>query len=123
MVPAYCQGRFGFRVNADGTWLVGPETNGRTVYGRLRESEHRTLKSTAERVLSSVPEPSVECHIHSAIPGVAEDVTLVAEGRTVVLRGAGGLLDSACAPGNAAADAALFALADRLMRRYYPRPF
>jgi hypothetical protein len=39
------------------------------------------------------------------------------------LQGAGGQLNSLCAPGHITAAVEFFALADALMRRYYPRPF
>jgi hypothetical protein len=123
MVPAYCRGRFGFHVTSDGTWLVGPEPGGRSLAGHLREAERRALQSATARVLDSIPTSYVECHVRPAIPGGGESVTISTQARTVVLRGAGGRLDPACAPGDATADARLFTLADRLMRRYYPRPF
>jgi hypothetical protein len=124
MVPAYCQGRFGFRVTGDGAFLVGPEPNGRSVSGHLRDAESRALRSAAAQVLAGVSASlSVECNIRPEIPGVGESVEVSANDRTVVLRGSGGRLGHGCAPGDATADARLFRLVDRLMRRYYPDPF
>ena len=123
MVPAYCQGRFGFRTTADGAFIGGPAPDGRLVSGYLREGESRALRSAARQVLAGINALSVECHISPEIPGVEESVVVLAQDRTVVLHGAGGLLGRGCAPGDAMADARLFALADRLMRRYYPNPF
>lgn len=123
MVPAYCRGRFGFRVTGDGAFLVGPEPNGRSVSGHLQNVESRRLRSAATRVLAGINARSVECNIRPEIPGVSENVDLSANGRTVVLRGGGGRLGPGCAPGDAMADARLFRLVDRLMRRYYPYPF
>lgn len=123
IVPVYCRGKFGFQMTSAGTWLVGPAPGGRSLAGHLREAERRALQSATARVLDSIPTSYVECHIRPAIPGVGESVTISTQARTVVLRGAGGWLDHDCAPGDATADARLFALADRLMRRYYPRPF
>jgi hypothetical protein len=123
IVPVYCRGRFGFQMTSAGTWLVGPAPGGRSLAGHLREAERRALQSATARVLDSIPTSYVECHVRPAIPGVGESVTISTQARTVVLRGAGGWLDHDCAPGDATADARLFALADRLMRRYYPRPF
>ena len=123
MVAAYCRGRFGFRVTADGAFLVGPEPNGRSVSGHLRDAEIRALASTAAQVLAGVDALSVECHIRPELPGVGESVEVSANGRTVLLRGAGGRLGRGCAPGDAMADAKLFELANRLMRSYYPKPF
>ena len=123
MVPAYCQGRFGFRTMADGAFVVGPEPGGRSLSGYLREAERRALRSAAEQVLAGISALSDECHIRPEIPGVGERVVVLAQRRTVVLRGTGGRLGRGCALGDAMADAKLFTLADRLMRRYYPNPF
>jgi hypothetical protein len=123
MVPAYCQGRFGFRATADGAFLVGPEPNGRSVSGHLRDAERRALRSVAAQVLAGINASSVECHVRPEIPGVGESVKISAHGRTVVLRGSGGRLGRGCAPGDAVADARAFIVADQLMRRYYPNPF
>jgi hypothetical protein len=123
MVPAYCQGRFGFRVTGDGAFLVGPGPNGRSVSGHLRDAESRALRSAAAHVLAGIGTWSAECNIRPEIPGVGERVDVSANGRTVVLRGGGGRLGRGCAPGDAMADARLFKLVHRLMRRYYPDPF
>lgn len=123
MVPAYCQGRFGFRITADSAFLVGPDPDRRSVSGHLRKVEGDALHSTAKRVLAGINARSVECHILPEIPGVTETVVILAQERTVILRGAGGRLGHGCAPGDAVADARLFALADRLMQHYYPKPF
>jgi hypothetical protein len=123
MVPAYCQGRFGFRATADGAFLVGPEPNGRSVSGVLRGAERRALQSAAAQVLAGIKASSVECHVRPEIPGVKESVEISAHDRTVVLRGSGGQLGRGCKPGDAMADAKMFTFADQLMRRYYPNPF
>jgi hypothetical protein len=123
MVPAYCQGRFGFRITDDGAFDVGPEPNGRSVSGHLRDAERRALRSAAAQMLAGISALSVECNIRPEIPGVGETIEVSANGRTVVLRGSGGRLGRDCAPGDAMADAKLFRLVDGLMRRYYPHPF
>src|SRR4051812_31865398 len=99
MVPAYCQGRFGFRATADGGFLVGPEPNGRSVSGHLRDAERRALRSAAAQVLAGINASSVECHVRPEIPGVGESVEISAHGQTVVLRGSGGRLGHGCALG------------------------
>ena len=80
------------------------------------------LWHTADRVLRSQAEQLSECGQRQAIPGVGETVTIREPERSVKLQGAGGKLNP-CARGRAAAAAKLFAVADALMRRYYPRPF
>jgi hypothetical protein len=123
MVPTYCQGRFGFKIMVDGSFVAGPDPDGHSASGYLRNVETDALRTAAERVVEGVNVRSVECHIRPEIPGVSETVAVLAKGRTVILRGASGRLGRECAPGNAVADARLFELADRLMHDYYPKPF
>jgi hypothetical protein len=123
MVPAYCQGKFGFRITVDGSFVAGPDPLGRSVSGGLGNVEAQELRSAAEQVLEGVNARSAECHIRPEIPGVDETVVVLGKGRTVVLRGAGGQIGRECGPGDAVADARLFEMADRLMRNYYPKPF
>lgn len=123
MVPAYCQGGFGFDMLPSGDWQAGPAPDGRVVAGRLLASEREMLNAAARRALNSASASNFECQAHPRIPGVGERVTVTTEREALTLHGAGGRLDPGCASGNASADAVLFELADRLMRRYYPRPF
>ena len=123
MLPAYCQGGFGFRISPEGDWLAGPAPDGRTSSGRLLPSERQALQMAVRRVLNTLPASSYECHVRPRIPGVGEMVAITTDRQALVFRGAGGQLEPGCTPGDARADAALFALVDRLMRRYYPRPF
>jgi hypothetical protein len=123
MVPAYCQGGFGFQLLPSGDWQAGPAPDGRIVSGRLLPSERETLSAAARRVVDSAAAANFACQARPRIPGVGASVTVTTEREALTLHGAGGRLDPGCASGNASADAELFTLADRLMRRYYPRPF
>ena len=123
MVPAYCRGGFGFRVAPDGAFLAGPDPAGRSLAGHLRRAEGRALRSAAGAALADASAAPADCHDRPAIPGAGETVTVSDEHHAVVLHGAGGRLDRACASGREAAKVLLFRLADRLMRRYYPVPF
>lgn len=122
MVPAYCRGRFGFRVTRDGKWLAGPDPSGFSVFGHLSKDESRRLRRVAAQVLGSPARPPADCEARQPIPGVDEIVTVQGPERVVKLEGAGGQLNPSCAPGLASA-AELFALADALVQRYYPQPF
>jgi hypothetical protein len=123
MVPAYCQGGYGFAATSSGAWRAGPDPRGRLLAGRLSETERQKLQAAAERVLRGPTGPA-HCRPGFAIPGVREGVTVAARGRTIELWGAGGRLVPSCAPDDGASERRkLFALADELMRRYYPRPF
>jgi hypothetical protein len=122
MLPAYCQGKYGFQVMASGEWRAGPDPEGRSFSGRLSRKENHALWDAAERLLGSPAKQQGECLEREAIPGVRESVTVRIEEREATLQGAGGELNPLCPPGQVAA-AKLFARTDALMRRYYPRPF
>jgi hypothetical protein len=122
MVPAYCRGAYGFEVSEDGRWLAGPDPSGYSVSGRLSKRESRQLQSAAKRILGKPAKPPSDCVPNQQIPGVGESVTVRGQQRSMKLEGAGGRLNPLCARGDRSA-AQLFALADSLMRRYYPRPF
>jgi hypothetical protein len=123
MVPAYCQGTYGFQVTGNGKWRAGPDPSGQSLSGRVPKKENHALRRAADRVLRNPPRQPSECDRRQAIPGVGETVTVQGPGRVVKLQGAGGQLNSLCAPGHITAAVEFFALADALMRRYYPRPF
>ena len=122
MLPAYCQGKYGFHVMENGEWRAGPDPSGRSFSGRLSKKENRALWEAAELLLGSSARQPVECRERGAIPGVRESVTVRIEEREVTLQGAGGELNPLCPPEHMPATK-LFARADELMRRYYPRPF
>jgi hypothetical protein len=122
MVPAFCQGAFGFQISANGEWQAGPSPEGRTSSGRLAESEWSRLQATGERALQSEALETKECQPRPRLPGVMETVTVAAQTRNITLYGLGGKLDPACGAATSA-EAELFGIADQLMRRYYPRPF
>lgn len=122
MVPAYCRGLYNFQVTRDGEWLAGPDPSGFSVSGRLSKSESRRLRRAADQVLGSPAGQLSDCDRRQGIPGVGETVTVRGLERVVKLQGAGGQLNPSCAPNHPSA-AELFALADALVRRYYPRPF
>jgi len=122
MLPAYCQGKYGFQVMENGEWRAGPDPGGRSFSGRLSKKENHALWEAAELLLGSPARQPVECREREAIPGVRESVTVRIREREVTLQGAGGALNPLCPPEHARA-AKLFARADELMRRYYPHPF
>jgi len=123
MVPAYCRGHYGFEVSGDGVWRVGPRPDGQVLSGRLPAPEAQRLRAAAERALRRATDQPPTCAVVGPIPGAGERVTVTDHQRTVALSGIGGRLDASCSPRGGTEYAALFALADRLMRRYYPHPF
>jgi hypothetical protein len=102
--------------------LAGPDPDGFSVSGRVSKAESRRLKRAADQFFGRATRQLPDCERRQAIPGVGETVTMQGPEWAMKLEGAGGQLDPSCAQGHPAA-AELFALADALMRRYYPHPF
>jgi hypothetical protein len=121
MVPAYCQGKYGFEAWETGAWQIGPDPDGRAISGYLSQSERQALRVAARRMLQA--RESVVCPFRQPIPGLDEVVVLQSAKQVIKLRGAGGELNPACILSDVRIAARLFALADRLMRHHYPRPF
>jgi hypothetical protein len=122
MVPAYCRGRYGFFVARSGKWFAGPDPTGFSVPGRVSKADSRRLRRAADQFFDRASRPLPDCERRQAIPGVGETVTVQGPEWAMKLEGAGGQLDPSCAEGHPSAPE-LFALADALMRRYYPHPF
>ena len=123
MVPAYCRGQYGFEARSDGAWRVGPRPDGQVLTGQLSTAEAGRLRAATERALRRAADQPPTCAALGPIPGVRESITVTDRDRTVTLKGVGGRLDPSCSPKGATGSTALFALADRLMQRYYPHPF
>jgi hypothetical protein len=74
--------------------------------------------------LHDFDDPNGTCAVRvSAIPGVSEAVEVSGGGKTIVLHGMAGVIDSHCVATGARQAAALFKRAHDLMSRHYPRPF
>ena len=124
MAPNSCQGAYGFNIQPDGSFVSGPSPGGRTAGGRLPPSDSRSLQDLAQRVLHDFDDPDGTCAARvSAIPGVSEALEVSGGGKTIVLHGMAGVIDSHCVATGAREAAALFKQAHDLMSRHYPRPF
>jgi hypothetical protein len=123
MVPAYCQGAFGFRLSATGAWQAGPSPDGRLSAGRLTRLEQSRLEAAVDQVLNRRPTSTEQCPSRpTSIPGVTETLIISDVMGRIVLRGSAGKIDPSCGAATRV-NAALFGLVDSLMRRYYPKPF
>lgn len=123
MSPAYCRGAYGFEITSDGAFAAGPGASGRRIEGRLDPASLTNLMRATERVLADPGARETPCGPIHGIPGVSETVSIAAAGRTLVLRGASGVLDLRCVSGNVADLEALFGTAHQAMSRHYPSPF
>jgi hypothetical protein len=123
MVPAYCQGAFGFRLSVTGAWQAGPSPEGRLIAGRLTRLEQSHLDATVDQVLNRRPISTQQCPSRpTSIPGVTETLIISDVMQRIILRGSSGKIDPYCGA-STPLNAALFRFVDRLMRRYYPKPF
>jgi hypothetical protein len=103
MVPAYCQGAYGFQVSGDGLWMAGPDPSGFSISGHLSKTESRRLRHAANQILHKLVTPSSDCERDEQIPGVGESVTVRGQQRSMKLEGAGGRLNPSCTRGDRSA--------------------
>ena len=109
MLPAYCQGKYGFHVMAKGESRAGPDPEGRSFSGRLSKKENHALWHAAERLLGRLARQQEECREQGATAGIGETVTVRIGERRATLQHVGEELNSVCPPECAAAAAELFA--------------
>ena len=119
--PQYCTGGFGFTVQNDGRFSVGPSDSGVTVSGSLTASERAQLSTDAERVSASLT-ANQSCAPAQAVPGVGDRLDFVdsrAGAVRVYERGVGGV----CYRAGREQAMNLHTDLAALMAKYYPRPF
>jgi hypothetical protein len=119
--PQYCVGAFGFTVQSDGRFTVGPSDDGATLSGNVSSSELLGLQADAALVAASLTEASV-CNATPTIPGVADrlELTEPGQGAVPVYEVRAG---STCYRAGRAPTAKLHDDLTALMEIYYPRPF
>jgi hypothetical protein len=123
MVPASCQGAFGFQIFGSGAWRAGPAPDGRASAGRLTELEALAIQIAGAHALQGWELGANECPARPTTPpGVMETVIVANRTHRITLRGVGGKLDPSCGAVSSAASV-LFEIADKIMRYSYPRPF
>jgi hypothetical protein len=123
LVPAYCQGAYGFHLSPGGEWRAGPSPEGRLSQGRLTRFEQAKLRGAVDQLGFRNAIMAHECGVGSiGIPGVMETVAVSDGVSRVLLRGSGGRIDPSCGL-TVRGSAFLFKVVDHLMRRHYPKPF
>jgi hypothetical protein len=119
--PRLCTGAFGFTVQSDGNFIVGPADDGATVTGSITESERAQLANDAARVSASLT-TTPACDPTFAIAGVSDRIDFVDSRAGTVpvyeLR-----VGSVCYRAGREQAMALHTDLAGLMGKYYPRPF
>lgn len=123
MRPEMCAGAYGFTVRADGHYVVGPNTAGKTLEGELSAQELASLQSDAQALLkNTIKQSRPECprRLHF-IPGVWRDSRLqLKAAHEFQISSRIGLCQYA---GDAEASKKLDENLYALVVKYYPRPF
>jgi hypothetical protein len=123
LAAAYCVGAFGFTVQNDGRFTVGPADSGSTLTGTLSESERARISSDAALVGADLT-GSPQCEAGTTVPGTSDEVDLVdARIGPVRVFDRGGTVGSTCYRGGRDHALQLHSDLSALMARYYPRPF
>jgi hypothetical protein len=123
LAPAFCVGAFGFTVQNDGRFTVGPADDGSMVSGALSASERAQVASDVALVSADLAGAS-QCDGGGAVPGVSDKVDLVdVTAGTVRVFDLGGTVGSTCYRGGRDNAVRLHTDLSALMSRYYPRPF
>ena len=125
VVPAYCQGAYGFAIRVDGSWTAGPSPANAMASGTLTGDELNTLAADINALAANTPGSctSVANHTSGAptIPGVRSVIALsTSNGRQLEVGGPGDLLSSACR--GSQASLAMWSEFQTLLGKYYPRP-
>jgi hypothetical protein len=121
LAPQYCAGAFGFTVQSDGRFTVGPSDSGATLSGSVSASERAQLSIDAARVSSSLTTKAV-CESAETIPGVGDriDFTDARVGAVPVYEVG---IRSVCYRAGRDEASKLHTDLSALMVKYYPRPF
>jgi hypothetical protein len=121
LAPQYCTGAFGFTVQNDGRFAVGPSDTGTTVTGSITDAERAQISTDAAQVAASLTTTPI-CDPAQTVPGVGDRVDLTdSRAGTVAVYEVS--IGGVCY--QAARDQATKLHADLagLMAKYYPRPF
>lgn len=119
--PRLCAGAFGFTVQSDGHFVVGPADDGTTATGSITEAERARLSVEAAQVSATLTTTPV-CDPTETIAGIGDRVDFVdsrAGTIPVYERGVG----SICYRAGRQQVQALHTDLVTLMGKYYPRPF
>jgi hypothetical protein len=123
MNPAYCVGAFGFAVESDGRFTVGPAPDGSSITGVITNSERQQIDADANAVAANL-NTGEECDTVATVPGSSQSVDLeLQDGGSAQVVARGVTFGSVCYRGGRAAATRLETDLADVMSRYYPRPF
>jgi len=121
--PSACSGRYGFTVDNQGNFVIGPNPKGSTIKGVLTTSELGQLTALANTLTADINvNPNPVCQAVTFAPGSSDVVGIaMATGQSFTLQD---VLHGKCAFGGHTADTtALIDDLDQLRAKYYPSPF
>jgi hypothetical protein len=121
--PAICSGRYGFTVDNQGNFVVGPNPQAKTVKGALTTAEFNQLKSLLNVMTADINgNPNQVCQAMATTPGYSDVIGIsMVTGQNFVVQD---VLHGKCAYGGHVADTtALIDDMDQLRAKYYPSPF
>jgi hypothetical protein len=124
LAPAHCVGAFGFTVQNDGRFTVGPADDGSTLNGALSDPERTQISSDVALVVGADLTGSPQCDPATAVAGISDEVDLLdARIGPVRVFDLGGTVGRTCYRGGRDRAIQLHTDLTALMSRYYPRPF
>jgi hypothetical protein len=121
--PSLCSGKYGFVVDIQGNFVVGPNPQARTVKGALTSAEFNQLNSIVNAMTADINgAPNPACQAITFAPGSSDTIGLtMVTGQNFVVQDA---VHGRCAYGGHVADTtALIDDLDQLRAKYYPSPF
>jgi hypothetical protein len=121
VVPGYCSGLFGFTVQNDGSFKVGPSDNGATLSGMVTDPERAQLSADAGQVSASLTQ-SPTCEPGGPVPGVSDRVDFV-DSRVGTVPVYETTIQGVCYRAGRDPTIRLHTDLAALMAKYYPRPF
>ena len=127
--PHRCLGAFGFQVNNDGRYIVGPGDNSQKSEGSITPDELNTLSATANAVATEdLSSGSLSCDSSQFIPGINDQIKLLpGSGNESLVYSKFYLQEntrgSDCYAGDRTQALSLHSILNTLMKKYYPVPF
>lgn len=121
-IPSTCPGYYGFTVQNDGTYFVGPSVSGGILFGSLLPSEFERVVEIADPIVSLLSLSPLACTLGTGIPGSSDLVTLLTSDNvqyTLYQQ----TTTQYCYMSSAQQATDLDTLMNQLMREYYPTPF
>ena len=129
MDPHQCKGAYGFQVNNDGHYIVGPGDNSQSSEGNITPDELNTLSVAANAVATEdLSSGSISCDLSQFIPGINDKVSLTpGTGSEALVYSKfylqGNFRGSDCYAGDRTQALNLHSNLNALMNKYYTVPF